>query len=129
MRIMDGSSDVCSSDLALYPSRLRGRRRHFDRLSGVRRAAALRRSERRALAGAQSRTGREGWLIRPFPACIAAGADSAARRPSPGLPWFRSEEHTSELQSLMRISYAVFCLKKKNTTTVTYHTTLTQALH
>src|SRR3546814_9132401 len=30
----------------------------------------------------------------------------------------RSEEHTSELQSLMRISYAVFCLKKKNTTTM-----------
>src|SRR3546814_10036331 len=29
-------------------------------------------------------------------------------------PAFRSEEHTSELQSLMRISYAVFCLKKKN---------------
>src|SRR3546814_4780283 len=28
-------------------------------------------------------------------------------------PWHRSEEHTSELQSLMRISYAVFCLKKK----------------
>src|SRR3546814_3709456 len=34
---------------------------------------------------------------------------------SPGLPETeRSEEHTSELQSLMRISYAVFCLKKKN---------------
>src|SRR3546814_8302603 len=32
---------------------------------------------------------------------------------------FRSEEHTSELQSLMRISYAVFCLKKKNTITIT----------
>src|SRR3546814_8402523 len=31
-------------------------------------------------------------------------------------PPHRSEEHTSELQSLMRISYAVFCLKKKNTT-------------
>src|SRR3546814_12611574 len=30
--------------------------------------------------------------------------------------WRRSEEHTSELQSLMRISYAVFCLKKKKTT-------------
>src|SRR3546814_5411925 len=29
--------------------------------------------------------------------------------------WARSEEHTSELQSLMRISYAVFCLKKKKT--------------
>src|SRR3546814_10915362 len=32
----------------------------------------------------------------------------------PGRLEFRSEEHTSELQSLMRISYAVFCLKKKN---------------
>src|SRR3546814_4274472 len=31
---------------------------------------------------------------------------------------FRSEEHTSELQSLMRISYAVFCLKKKKTTLI-----------
>src|SRR3546814_3049483 len=31
------------------------------------------------------------------------------------LPFLRSEEHTSELQSLMRISYAVFCLKKKKT--------------
>src|SRR3546814_7699916 len=29
------------------------------------------------------------------------------------MPWVRSEEHTSELQSLMRISYAVFCLTKK----------------
>src|SRR3546814_8065062 len=33
---------------------------------------------------------------------------------------FRSEEHTSELQSLMRISYAVFCLKKKNHTKTKY---------
>src|SRR3546814_10636471 len=39
----------------------------------------------------------------------------AARFPPP--PATRSEEHTSELQSLMRISYAVFCLKKKNKTT------------
>src|SRR3546814_1421484 len=35
-----------------------------------------------------------------------------------GLPDTRSEEHTSELQSLMRISYAVFCLKKKKKTTL-----------
>src|SRR3546814_2797235 len=35
----------------------------------------------------------------------------------------RSEEHTSELQSLMRISYAVFCLKKKNYTTQTHEQT------
>src|SRR3546814_9788619 len=40
------------------------------------------------------------------------GADGSAQpRQEPG---HRSEEHTSELQSLMRISYAVFCLKKKN---------------
>src|SRR3546814_10886433 len=42
----------------------------------------------------------------------------------------RSEEHTSELQSLMRISYAVFCLKKKITksnTTEKYHTSITKA--
>src|SRR3546814_6297199 len=38
----------------------------------------------------------------------------ARRCDSYGVPFFRSEEHTSELQSLMRISYAVFCLKKKN---------------
>src|SRR3546814_1333181 len=34
----------------------------------------------------------------------------------------RSEEHTSELQSLMRISYAVFCLKKKNKNSITIYT-------
>src|SRR3546814_9461442 len=44
----------------------------------------------------------EGWII---------GDDPATRRVFEA---GRSEEHTSELQSLMRISYAVFCLKKKN---------------
>src|SRR3546814_7402474 len=44
----------------------------------------------------------------------AAFRTMLARRPSIHWPWKnRSEEHTSELQSLMRISYAVFCLKKK----------------
>src|SRR3546814_3322752 len=46
----------------------------------------------------------------------------------------RSEEHTSELQSLMRISYAVFCLKKKNTNQLiklhmTYHDNITTHNH
>src|SRR3546814_240362 len=41
----------------------------------------------------------------------------------------RSEEHTSELQSLMRISYAVFCLKKKTRTHTTTNTILTHVLH
>src|SRR3546814_9755129 len=44
------------------------------------------------------------------------GRDAHAAR---GLDDARSEEHTSELQSLMRISYAVFCLKKKNETEMT----------
>src|SRR3546814_3565855 len=44
--------------------------------------------------------------------------ESISRRAKPNQPApIRSEEHTSELQSLMRISYAVFCLKKKKTKT------------
>src|SRR3546814_7588708 len=46
------------------------------------------------------------------PVATACAASATARSPLP-----RSEEHTSELQSLMRTSYAVFCLKKKTTTT------------
>src|SRR3546814_5560385 len=46
--------------------------------------------------------------------CHDTGAASTRRRHSRTWPGARSEEHTSELQSLMRISYAVFCLKKKN---------------
>src|SRR3546814_10182032 len=45
------------------------------------------------------------------------GADGVPAQPQQGV---RSEEHTSELQSLMRISYAVFCLKKKKHTTTTH---------
>src|SRR3546814_1905629 len=41
----------------------------------------------------------------------------------------RSEEHTSELQSLMRISYAVFCLKKKKKLTTKYRTSITYSQH
>src|SRR3546814_7935010 len=48
------------------------------------------------------------------PALPAAGDDQRVPRDRrPGRRGCRSEEHTSELQSLMRISYAVFCLKKK----------------
>src|SRR3546814_1288770 len=53
---------------------------------------------------------------RPSPDC----ADS--RSPTSVTPGSRSEEHTSELQSLMRISYAVFCLKKKNLINAELHT-------
>src|SRR3546814_4792364 len=53
---------------------------------------------------------------------LAVGHDS-----TPPVP--RSEEHTSELQSLMRISYAVFCLKKKNKLTKLILTPYTNTLH
>src|SRR3546814_8074092 len=47
---------------------------------------------------------------------LAASGDTDELKAHPDMS-VRSEEHTSELQSLMRISYAVFCLKKKKTTT------------
>src|SRR3546814_10551137 len=46
--------------------------------------------------------------------CASAGACGKTPRGAANASAGRSEEHTSELQSLMRISYAVFCLKKKN---------------
>src|SRR3546814_2026375 len=60
----------------------------------------------------------------PFDKAYKAAFDAALSR-YPTLPQAkallqRSEEHTSELQSLMRISYAVFCLKKKTHTTLTH---------
>src|SRR3546814_4511409 len=61
---------------------------------------------RRRSAKCVSETRRGGRAARTAPSTPAGDAD-AARASA------RSEEHTSELQSLMRISYAVFCLKKK----------------
>src|SRR3546814_3197563 len=88
MRISDWSSDVCSSDLSE-----RCLRNLRNILAIDQNAPGLHIIE----AEEQARDGRL--------AC--------ARRPHDGKR-LRSEEHTSELQSLMRISYAVFCLKKKN---------------
>src|SRR3546814_1577390 len=70
-----------------------------------------------------------------FPQTKMVGDDSRHRRDAVGVDLLklldpaenpvdlRSEEHTSELQSLMRISYAVFCLKKKTNNKHTQHTT------
>src|SRR6187399_3599080 len=52
-------------------------------------------------------------LFRSSPACRASPRACCSG------PWRRSEEHTSELQSLAVISYAVFCLKKKKKTKIT----------
>src|SRR3546814_7869537 len=57
-----------------------------------------------------ARDGKRRWVL-------YKGSNDASRVPPEWHGWLhRSEEHTSELQSLMRISYAVFCLKKKKIT-------------
>src|SRR3546814_17037503 len=63
-----------------------------------------------ALARTAAALTREGQLV-----SVAGGGDTVAALNQAGVAddFSRSEEHTSELQSLMRISYAVFCLKKK----------------
>src|SRR3546814_5538453 len=99
MRISDWSSDVCSSDLGgLRPAQRPG----SGRVLGNHGAPAL--GRHRPAAGRAHALRRRGFA--------RAGADRA-RLPARARGRDRSEEHTSELQSLMRISYAVFCLKKK----------------
>src|SRR3546814_5214965 len=58
-----------------------------------------------------------------FRIAMPLGAAAVAEPAGADMPAARSEEHTSELQSLMRISYAVFCLKKKTKTHYTLPTT------
>src|SRR3546814_4478510 len=102
MRISDWSSDVCSSDL------------HRKRpVPGRHRQARVRPL---ALGGLLVPAGARGDLQarRLWQRAAPSGAVRAPDRGAAGRP-ARSEEHTSELQSLMRTSYAVFCLKKKNT--------------
>src|SRR3546814_7569433 len=133
MRISYWSSDVCSSDLG-RPASCRGAdaapRSRDERLAD--RTQRLQRSRRRAAEGIwldfrnrvveieALRAGRGCWRRR-VRAARGSVSDPAGRRPQGRLKEprhgqsCRSEEHTSELQSLMRISYAVFCLKKKNT--------------
>src|SRR3546814_1567134 len=121
MRISDWSSDVCSSDLQLRAKLrlLRDSRRHAGRPGTV--ASILAAAGRWPLA-ARARRDRD---LRAGPGethpVVAFRGERqphhrppyCRRRPQRRLPQLRSEEHTSELQSLMRISYAVFCLKKK----------------
>src|SRR3546814_6874499 len=107
MRISDWSSDVCSSDLVGtgqlgIPKRAGLLRYRAKRdLNPERKQATVRTAAGYAAGvapGGGGGTGGHGAVARPL-FCVRS------RR--------RSEEHTSELQSLMRISYAVFCLKKK----------------
>src|SRR3546814_1992986 len=55
------------------------------------------------------------WTLTPTGTGTHLRMEQTGFRPDQKRAYHRSEEHTSEIQSLMRISYAVFCLKKKNT--------------
>src|SRR3546814_9782691 len=116
MRISDWSSDVCSSDLTGRRDFRRAARKAADR--GAREAG-----HRHHLHGQPALDG----ICQRQPR-NARGRASVRRAVLLQLSLRRrSEEHTSELQSLMRISYAVFCLKKKKTTKklTTHRTTKT----
>src|SRR3546814_3943115 len=63
----------------------------------------------------QAQDGDQSWRVPPIDWLLRRYAELLHTR----LPLMRSEEHTSELQSLMRISYAVFCFKKKISTHIT----------
>src|SRR3546814_2134259 len=128
MRISDWSSDVCSSDLLTSRS--------------VCHSESAPPSSHRSTSRQKPAAPSNGYSIRPSPTATLRAMPSSLRRPPARSNWRlkhnrrrgaadarlqhaaaggpaggrrggRSEEHTSELQSLMRISYAVFCLKKK----------------
>src|SRR3546814_7482048 len=110
LRISDWSSDVCSSDLCAD---------HDGVAERLRRDTDTARDDARLAAAA-------GAGLQRAALAAGAGAEIAGhRRPAKR----RSEEHTSELQSLMRISYAVFCLKKKHPDSRSQHIKRTHISH
>src|SRR3546814_1567585 len=115
MRISDWSSDVCSSDLE-HPRAGAKVKDVAERRSAcgqpVEHREAARRRRMLPRAERTSRFDQKGGAARGCAVGMSAGVDM-----EPPLGDRRSEEHTSELQSLMRISYAVFCLQKKTTDT------------
>src|SRR3546814_9530526 len=127
MRISDWSSDVCSSDLTaidLAPSCTRRPTTvltwsAFTDVNSWPVASVLAlispRIRRSTSGGARSIFRSYRSYFRSFPISVTSEKPSVATSPveHPCRSIRRSEEHTSELQSLMRISYAVFCLKKK----------------
>src|SRR3546814_7167996 len=104
MRISDWSSDVCSSDLSQDQD--------------DHRLGAARRQPQGDVRPRPRLPARAVQTLKPSP-CTGRKWEVVDSRPPSAVFWnkqrtmARSEEHTSELQSLMRISYAVFCLKKK----------------
>src|SRR3546814_2054993 len=113
MRISDWSSAVCSSDLVIPTEPVRSSER-----SKLLSAETL--AVNRALNGRRAPVGANVAALTTPSVNFARLklSQPLSLNPAPG----RSEEHTSELQSLMRISYAVFCLKKKKLKTNTQTT-------
>src|SRR3546814_7168693 len=116
MRISDWSSDVCSSDLHVLPGVPQRRVAHHlyaedGDISGeieiLPQGEMRLPQERDYLTGLSNRRAAQKWIAQRLEG--QEGTVLILLSISQ-----RSEEHTSELQSLMRISYAVFCLKKKN---------------
>src|SRR3546814_10737276 len=99
MRISDWSSDVCSSDLEGFDLPAIGR--DFEKRSDIAAKQRFRRDVEHQRRGRIETLDTSAGVQDDHPV-LGAVEDR-----------FRSEAHTSELQSLMRISYAVFCLKKK----------------
>src|SRR3546814_9616927 len=125
MRISDWSSDVCSSDLCGEPASQGREAREGDGTKGGRPEARV---AEQSSAGRDRNRDAHSANAGGACACLRAARAHvtppyfsfprwlfAAKLFIAGMIAFRSEEHTSELQSLMLISYAVFCLKKKKT--------------
>src|SRR3546814_1234807 len=123
MRISDWSSDVCSSDLTpqgnTISPQLFNRVNLTDFPFGAppsRHLAGKKRVEHEMIFGGRA------TAIMLFISCLIMGGTAAqASQYLQCVTYARSEEHTSELQSLMRISYAVFCLKKNKQHTYKLH--------
>src|SRR3546814_3587688 len=119
MRISDWSSDVCSSDLHTRGVVVRLTAVQVEKAVSSTRASRSESASNGICASRYSamRSAGAGWEERgqkPFPTRFHASCETSR------CAGVRSEEHTSELQSLMRISYAVFCLQTKKQLT-THH--------
>src|SRR3546814_5389218 len=139
MRISDWSSDVCSSDLhqARLSPRFRAHSPPFPRdcvaehagsppaspehaadhahVSGPRRRTRQGRDRREARSRSSRSAAQQVFSLNKFTKLIRDEIRAGVAPDDILAAMARSEEHTSELQSLMRISSAVFCLKKKQT--------------
>src|SRR3546814_3247086 len=119
MRISDWSSDVCSSDLGIVVAPVAHQRERADPSRAL--VAGIVGGRRQWQEGrpVPDHAGGDGLLMAAQFGRLALAAAplqmGIQRREALEAGDRRSEEHTSELQSLMRILYAVFCLKKKKT--------------